>query len=352
MEPRDVDGDPHDCHEWLAGPPFPPGRPSCRQVDIDPGGEHILAVWGDQIAVHRASTGAKVVDDFTPDEGLLTARFNGDGTRIAVGTRDDRVLLLDWRRAMVQARTTRLRDYVFQLRRVPGDPAHLAGVTRSNELLLFDGATLELIRVILSREAVYEGSGGMTVSPDGGWIYLASGRRLRCFDVGGHLSWQREMADPEATGRLRNPAASPDGKWLGATTSRGVVLLDASSGELLERSDCFPYQGIRYPGMPGEGLSWPTRAAFSRDGRFLALAAPNGQLMLLDPRSLRVLRTMSRAHLAWIEDLVWFEDGRLLLGRSDDRLVVWSADADRCLLEVPVSGSVASRPTVVDNRGG
>src|SRR5262249_33750372 len=85
-------------------------------------------------------------------------------------------------------------------------------------------------------------------------------------------------------------------------------------------------QGIRYPGMIGDAVSWGARPAFSPDGAVLVCNTAVGSFVMIDPRNGAPLWEAARAPgLAWIEDLAWFPDGQhLIAGCSDGVIGVWS----------------------------
>jgi WD40 repeat protein len=321
-------------YEQLLAAPYLQHLPACRRVDIHPAGDLVLGVWGDQLGVREAETGRRVVEDLSLEEGLLSARFAGDGERVLVGTRQEVTLAVDWRRAAVVARTPKLGDCVDQVRWLPGSQPRFVAVSRSNELSIYDGTTLTRLRQLLGPASPYEPFAGLDVSPDGGRAYLASGQRVRCLDIaaGGEL-WERGLEQPP-----EGLAVAPDGLSLAVASRQGMSLLDSATGAPGVSASCFPFPGIHFPDPAGPRW-WSPRPAFSPDGRHLAVNTPNGHLMLLDPLSLEVRRLFPRGdNLAWIEDLAWFADStRLLLGCAHDRLLVWSLDGDRSLLDVPVS---------------
>jgi WD40 repeat protein len=329
-------GDTQPRFEDLPGLPYDPALPCCRQVDLDHKERHFLAVWGDHLSVHDVADGRRAARDFFPEEGVRRARFAPDGERVALGTRDDRALLLDWRRTTVLARSDRLGDYLDEVRWLP-DGGEVVGATQSNEVLVQDGDDLRTVRRLLpGNEGGHEPFGGMALSPDGRRVFLVSGGRVRCLDADtGEALWEITPGRP-----CLNPALSPDGSRLALASDHGVTLVDAATGVIIAETRCFRFQGIRFPGIDREGLAWSPCLAFSPDGAWLAASTPNGQLMLLDPATLDVLREYPRLEPgpAWIEDLAWFSDAtRLLLGCAHDRLLVWSVDGERCLLETPLS---------------
>jgi len=327
--------------ERLTTAPYPNDLPACRQVELDRSGKLLLAVWGDHVEVRHAASGGRVVDALSVAEGLLAARFSPDGETILLGTRDNRALLLDWRRSRILARTPRLLDTLDEVRWLEGAGPRFVGASRSNELMLFDGETLEPIRVLLGPQGRFEDLAGLAVSPDGRRVFLVSGERLRCFaPETGELLWSCPLGVP-----ARDVAVSADGRWLALASPAEVLTIDAERGEPGPRAGCFRHQGIQLPRLLDAPLSWSPRPAFSPDDSRLAVVTPTGQLMLLAWPSLEVLSEPPRRSVAWIEDLAWFADGdRLLVGCSHDRLVVWSVAGERSLVELSLSEPSAPRP--------
>jgi len=294
--------------------------------------------------VHEASTGRRAAEKICPDEGLRSARFTPDGQRVLMGTRGDRALLLDWHSDSVLARSQSAGDHIDEICWLP-DGTRFVAATRSNQVAVHDGETLEVLHSLLPSDdegpdrEVYEPFAGMALSPPGrdgsaARVFLASGLRVRCLDTDdGDLLWEAVLKQPAGC-----PTVSPDGSRLAVSSERGVTLLDAATGVVVATASCFRYRGVRFPGLPG-GVGFSLRLAFSPDGQRLAASTPNGQLLLLDPVTLDLLREYPRQDgLAWIEDLTWFADScRLLVGCAHNRVLVWSVVQDRCLLESPLS---------------
>lgn len=174
----------------------------------------------------------------------------------------------------------------------------------TNAALLFDRS----LERVLGRSGTHPGVDFVTVSPDSRWLATGSevDRQLRVWDT--HQDCE-VLAVP---GGLRPEAAfSPDGKWL-ATFGVGFDLLEVESWRrvsLFEDRDRAPVLG---------------GAAFSPDGRLLAVVADVRAIHLIELSSLQVVAILRPTGASQIQALAFSPDQRKLAAASDSlRLCMW-----------------------------
>jgi WD40 repeat protein len=160
-------------------------------------------------------------------------------------------------------------------------------------------------------------------SEDGSRLYYSGFETISCFEVAsGKRLWAIRFES--SPGPL---SASPDGRTVAAVVGHGITLLSAVDGSPVGRYAFECAEGIRYPGMLGMATSWGSRPRFSPEGRSIAVNTPVGDLLVLDATTMTPrLKAPRQPHLAWLEDVVWFRDGRLLVGSSDNHATIWELE--------------------------
>jgi WD40 repeat protein/serine/threonine protein kinase len=139
---------------------------------------------------------------------------------------------------------------------------------------------------------------GARISPNGRFVATCShgGRK------GGVRVWETEhgqVVKELAVGILTHAAFSPDGRWLAVTGREGSRLLTVGTWE--ERP----------------GPEWDS-AAFSPDGRLLAVETRQGTIRLLDPATGREKARLAEPHQSASGWLGFTPDGTRLVAVSDD----------------------------------
>jgi WD40 repeat protein len=145
------------------------------------------------------------------------------------------------------------------------------------------------------------------VSPDGRWVATGTqgyrdgpGVKVWDADSGRHV---RDVATGEGSGVL----FSPDGKWL---------LTAGSSFRLWEVGTWREGPSLKEPGTRGG------EAAFSQDGRLLALETSSGAIRLVKPQTGKEVARLTAPEALFLKPLCFAPDGGLLiaLGRDSEAL--------------------------------
>jgi eukaryotic-like serine/threonine-protein kinase len=147
----------------------------------------------------------------------------------------------------------------------------------------------------------------VALSPDGRWMATGTFR-----GAGGVEVWDVSSGKPAVSllreSEMTRVAFSPDGRWLLTSTNREHQLWEVGTwrpGRRFERDN---------PGLFGP-------AAFSRDGRMLALASTRYTIQLIDlatHESLARLESPAPQHLSW---LCFGPDGSQLAAASENHAV-------------------------------
>ena len=145
-------------------------------------------------------------------------------------------------------------------------------------------------------------------------------------------------------------ALSPEGTLLAHTTADGrIQVRDLSAQKLLFSAD--PWSDRRLEELKRleplddaftEGLV--TRIAFSPDGRLLAVAGRNQEVVLFSVATGRVHRRVFAGEGGWINGVTFAADGRLITAGDDGRAVVWSAGSARADAVVRVFPPLPKKP--------
>ncbi len=169
------------------------------------------------------------------------------------------------------------------------------------------------------------------ISPDGKTLLTISQYAVRAWNLGtGKLLYQirYELGD--------QAAFSPDGKWL-AMTGKGVIhLRDPATGRELQRLPA-----------AGELPRQPAHIAFSPDGRRLAAALHEGEILLFDPatgRQTGSLDARGTGQLSQVTALRFAPDGRTLLAIGWDPKVRLSLCGWDLATQTPLKPAVLASP--------
>jgi eukaryotic-like serine/threonine-protein kinase len=158
---------------------------------------------------------------------------------------------------------------------------------------------------------------GLAYGPDGRWLVTATvaDHRLRIWDVA-TARLRKEIELPG--GKLRSVIVRPDGRrlaasaWVAEDDFHHLHVFDVESGKRL-----FSTTG--------------SVRAYSPDGRWLALANADEDILILLDAETHETAALFRGHEGYIRSAAFSPDGRRLATCSQDRTVrVWSIDGGAC----------------------
>ena len=206
-------------------------------------------------------------------------------------------------------------------------------VRRGNTVELVDATTGESLETLAGNAANLESlnfspEGGL-VAGFGGWDLFQTSLRLW------KLANRTELSlAGEPLGNVRTMAFSPDSKLLAcAGDSRLVTIWDMAQQAMRDTLDDFPDR--------------VTALAFHPDGRRLAVACHNQSVVLWDLKAGSGKPLANRAGI--VHQLVFQNDGKLLAGAADGRVLVWNLATGKPPAELATGAgtptSIAFNPT-------
>jgi WD40 repeat protein len=259
---------------------------------------------------------ARVLADAPPAGGT----FSPDGTLLAVSGNDDTIVLYDVkahrpiRRLSIRGPGTRnALDGAMPAAFSPDSRAIAVG-DRSGNVQLFDARSQRAIGAPIATDgyAVV----GLTFSPDGRSLVATNDSSpvngARVIDV---ATRHVRVLDPPLAHALSG-TFRPDGRELVATVGfGGAGLFPVADGKV-----------GRGTTLNAAGSALPNTAAFSPDGKLLAIGRTDGSLSFLDATSLKAVGTSVPIASGLLTTITWSHDGQLV--------AVQDVNADNSLVDV------------------
>lgn len=241
--------------------------------------------------------------------------WSPDSTRLAFGTYDNTVVILDVTSGATVRTLEGHTDLIESVAWAPdGSLLASAGSSSDRTIRLWDVVTGQQVRLL---EGHTTGVSEIAWSPDGTRLATV-GDDLRVWDVAtGQVLYVMSdfYYDPECV------AWSPEGSRLAFGSYEGVFVWDATSGQ-------------RLYSLPPDGGAVNT-VAFSPDGAILAYGGMDRVVHLTDAQSGDKLIALAK-HSGWITRISWSTDGSQVASSSKDNTVrIWA---------VPVVGGLGPTP--------
>jgi WD40 repeat protein/serine/threonine protein kinase len=302
-----------------------------------------LVSAGGEIKLWNAATGAPLPLQFKDaTDKILSGALSPDGRLFASGCNDKMVRVWSLETGdLIATLAGHTADVVWSVTFSP-DGKHLA--SRASPTLKGQYPDLGEIRIwdldarkpIVSLNDLSFGASRPAFSPDGKRLAAGTapfGKRLTVWDSASG----QELLVKKLEDAVTVVAFSPDGKRLAvapmmkgvmATWAKGVRILDAATGDLVEF-------------CPGD-LSYCMALTFSPDGKQLAAAGEEG-LELWNVESGQLVRTF-KGHQGGVLDVVFSPNGRRLASAGADGSVrVWDAAGPRNTISIPMERTQFSK---------
>ncbi len=296
------------------------------------------------VALVDLTTGATTELESAHSDLVVSLAFSADGRRLASGGADERVVLWDTeRRAAIKTFETDLIGVTAVAFDPGGDRLFASGWEQSIR-------SWPIVRTAGAQRWPGHGAGvnGLAVAADGG--AMASAGRDGTARLW-HLSREVTTAvEPAAlllnmnTMRAESEqpffvrmAVSPSQQRIAALTIRAVTLLDLSTGGVLARSTAAKAFGSENASVGA--------AAFSPDGKMIAVGSGSGAVAFLDARTLSPIGGPLNVHTAYVWSIGFGLDGNVLAtGGALGTMVKLTDVASRRAWRPPIRGLEGSFP--------
>jgi WD40 repeat protein len=276
------------------------------------------------VVVGSASTFKIMQNPLRPDDDqplpVQSVAVSRNGALIAAGSNDNTLRLWDAR----SGELVRAIDLTGpgSVGTVAFDPSGTRIAVGSNDgtLQVIDAQNGERIGTVMPHPGAVA---SVAFGHDGQWIATGDNKgTVRLWDVMKGADPVTIPADPDARGPVaKSVVFSPAGDVVASANGLGVRLLDARDGHTLARWES-------KVGVLGERPGYPvTSVAFNHAGDRLVVGGNDGNIDLLDARTLQPLATQ-RAHPAIVNSLAFSTDGKRIVSGGDDNAVkVWDAES-------------------------
>ncbi|MET9002700.1 WD40 repeat domain-containing protein [Amycolatopsis sp. NPDC004169] len=267
-----------------------------------------LATAGDDTAVLLWDTRHRVLRGRLsgPRTAVYTMAFSPRTSMLAAGGEDGSILLWDPNQPAVAEHPKLVSAIAFS------PDGHTAATASGNQTALWNTIDRSL-RAVLTDGAVF--TNALAFSPDGHTLATVTQPSPCCPDgtTGNTLTlWNLDTGTPTRltghTGAVLNVAFSPDGRRIAtASVDRTVLIWDPTTGAVLKT--------LGGHAGPVNGLQ------FSPDGRLLATAGHDLTVKLWDPTTGTQLAALT-GHTSWVRTVKFSPDGHTLATAGHDQAII------------------------------